>query len=268
MVFYAFLQQFSGPYYRIYKIEPFEKAEEEILKLKDYDLAIKITERAMHFYYQAKRDGKILLIRKDELNDSFLHIKDFVLFSDLNITQERLKKLYEEKNELIDDEDIKNEIFFNNKKEEYLKRLLNYIFPNINMFNIISFYSFIEDWSTLFTSGFVINDDNKEDVFIEIIEKDDDKLLSVLERFLQEREDLEKFKKLLRKFYIIRDEFDYMSYWDYDSLDEALEELEKTYLKYKDEFENLLEKARKRKNEDLALFYQLKNEFKKKKQSS
>ena len=55
----------------------------------------------------------------------------------------------------------------------------------------------------MFNKGFIITDDNKEDVFIEIIEKDDDKLLNILERYLQEREDFEVFRKLLIKFYKI-----------------------------------------------------------------
>ncbi len=258
MIFYAFVQK-DFDYYRIYKIEPYEKSEAELMKLDNYDLAFKISERAINFYYQALRNGQIVKVKINSGTD-FIDIKNFVVFRN----SEKIIQKIKENNAEIDDEDIKNELFFNDKKVEYLKDLQQLIFPNVNLFQILNMYSFLDDWSTLFNAGFVINDENKEDIFIEIIEKDDDKLLSVLERFLQEREELDKFKELLRNFYIIRDDFDYMSYWDYDSLEEALEDLEKKYLQYKGELENLNKKAKERTENDLALFYKLKQEFKKK----
>ena len=261
MIFYAFVEKFFD-YYKIYKIESFEKTEAELMKLDNYDLAFKITERAISFYHQAIKDGSFLVIKKD-IKGEFIDVIDFVIFNN----PENIINKVKENNDNIDDEDLKNELFFNNKKEEYLKELQGYIFPNVNLFQVLNLYSFIDDWSTLFGSGFTITDENKEDMFINIIEKDDDKLLSILERFLQEREELDKMKQVLRQFYIIRDDFDYMSYWDYDSLEEALTDLEKKYLEYKGELEDINTKTKERTDNDLALFYKLKQEFKKNKEA-
>ena len=238
MIFYAFLEK-EFDYYKIYKIEPYEKPEIELMKLDNYDLALKITERAVDFYYRALKDGKVLRIKTIH-GKSLIDVGDFAIFRNSEEILEKIKK----NNPDIDDEDLKNEMFFNDKKEEYLKNLNRFLFPAINLFQILNMYSFLSDWTTLFNAGFVINDENKEDIFIEIIEKDDDKLLSVLERFLQEREELDKFKEVLHNFYIIRDEFDYMSYWDYDNLEEALKDLEEKILNQLTRLRGLRRKVR------------------------
>ena len=258
MIFYAFVKKVDESYFDIYKIEPFEKPEAELLKIENYDMAFKISERAMNFYYQVKKDGNIIYLKR-ELMD-FIDINDFVIFSN---SEKVIQKIKETKKD-IDDEDIKNEMFFEDKKTEHLKDLMNYIFPNINLFQIMNFYSYLNNWSELFTKGYVINDENKEDVFIKIIESDNDDLLIKVEKFLQEREDLSLFQKFLDDYYNLREELEYLSYWDYDNLEEALKDLEEKYLTYKKELTNLKENVKDRKNNDLALYHKLRQEFKNK----
>jgi len=259
-MFYAFLQKEGKNYYKIYSIDFFDEELAKTLKLDNHDLALPISEQAKYFYEKAMQDGYYVLLKRDLKN--LIKIEDFIIFRNSEDIVDKIK----EENPEIEDEDIKNEMFFNDKKTEYLKEFQSKIFPKVSFFDLAALYSCIIDWSELFSKGFAITDDNKEDVFIEIIEKDDDKLLNILERYLQEREDFEVFRKLLIKFYKIRDELDFMSYWDYDSIEEAIEDLDKKYAEFKKEIEGELINVEEKKKEDLALFYKLKQEFEKKKQ--
>jgi len=259
-MYYAFLQKEGKNYYKIYTIDFFDEELAKTLKLDNHDLALPISEQAKYFYEKATQDGYFVLLKKELKN--LIKIEDFIIFRN---SEDIIEKIKEENNE-IEDEDIRNEMFFNDKKAEYLKDLQSKIFPAFSFFELATLYSCIIDWSELFKNGFIITDDNKEDIFIEIIERDDDKLLNILERYLQEREDFEVFRKLLIKFYRIRDELDFMSYWDYDSIEEAIEDLDKKYVEFKKEIEGEIIDLEEKKKEDLALFYKLKQQFKKKKQ--
>ena len=118
-MYYAFLEKEGKNYYKIYTIDFFDDITSQKLKLENHDLALPISEHAYEFYNKAVRDGYLIYLRKELKN--MINIDDFIIFRN---SEDVINKIKEE-NPDIEDEDIRNEMFFNDKKAEYLKELRN-----------------------------------------------------------------------------------------------------------------------------------------------
>jgi len=259
---YVFVRDY-GNYLWPVSIEAINPHISEILKPEQYNFAIRIQDSAVKLIELARIEGAIPLIKKFDLDKKHIvTTDDIVIFSKDEFKKLILKIIDIDEDKIdIDDEDIQNEYIFEKHKDEILKTLLAKWFPSISVYELVKIIKYLEYWGILFNNGFIITDENKEDVFIEIIEKDDDKLLETLEKLLEARESFAKFDKYFELYSVLKDKLDFMTYWDYDNLEEALEDLNNIYNEYKDKYDSEIHVSKK----DLELFYKIKNEYLRKK---
>jgi len=256
---YAFLRKISDNYYDIIATESINDQFLKIMKIDNYDFAYKIDPAAVDLVTAVRKKGGIALVKSGF--GKVILFEDIISFTPDEYVEFVLKKKLKNKNINIDnfeDEDLKNEYIFETRKRDLIKTLLNEWFPMYNIFDIISIIKYLEYWGILFNAGFIVTEDNKEDVFIEIIEKDDDHLLETLEKFLESRNTFEKFESKYKIYNRISEQFEYTSYWEFNNLEEALSKLDEIYNSYVNDKDKL-----KTTESDIELFYKLKNKIKK-----
>jgi len=258
---YAFLRKISDNYYDIIATESINEQFMKIMKIDNYDFAFKIDPAAVDLITAVRKKGGIALV-KSSFNKVIL-FEDIISFTPEEyvkfVVKKQLKTGPDEEID-IEDEDIKNEYIFETKKRDLLKNVLNKWFPMYNIFDIINIIKYLEYWGILFNAGFVVTDENKEDIFIEIIEKDDERLLNILEKFLESKDIFNKFNEKYTIYNKLLEAFDYMSYWDFENLEEAIKALEDSYNTFVSESDKV-----KSTKSDIELLYEIKNKLKEEK---
>ena len=116
----------------------------------------------------------------------------------------------------------------------------------------------MEYWGVLANAGYHLTDENKEDIFIEIIEKDDDYLVDILEKYLNTKAQFEEYSQYFGFYDSLKDEFDYIDYYDFENLEEGLKVLED---KYNDIIQNNTVQNYKK---DVEVFREIKKNFQEK----
>ena len=222
--YYAFLRKLHDGNWEIIEIRPLAGVLNDVLKLEEYDTAFPIAKSALEMYYEIYTARNELIRIKKDFNRKEIQEEDFY-FIDMQKIKKRADNLKVGKNKLVEDEDLINEEIFEKTKTEILRKIINEWFPNLNLYNIFSFIEYIDLNNYFISQGYYITDDNKEDIFIEIIEKDDEHMLDKLEKFLSIKQELIDFKMSFSMYFRFKEDFDYMSYWDYDGIDEALDAL-------------------------------------------
>jgi len=263
---FAFLKKYKdSSYYDIINILNLSTAKAQFLMLDQYDLAFRIDKAAIKLYEHSLKDKKIVLVNLDDVEDDLilpenLLILDFEEFK--NTRKNELKKREDfDKNDFIDD-DLYYEYIFEEEKKNILLRALGNWFPAINMIFIMYTFDYIEAQLTLFSRGYMINDDNKEDIFIEIIEKDEDDLIEVLEKYIEAKDELQPIFNSFKFYKKLKEEIDEISYWDFEGYEEAKTELNKIVEKFqqyevknsikgdKELFKKIINEYKKRESED------------------
>jgi len=234
---YAFLKRVSDMYFEVVSFDRIFKEVAEFIKPEKYDFAARIDDAAMKAIQSARAKGYIALVKYDFID--VISYDKIIIFSLDEYKKQVLKAKIDalesgKYNSIddIDDEDLKNEYIFEKKKNYLLQEILNRSFPKFNMYDILNLIDYLNHWSYLFSKGFVITDENKEDIFIEIIEKDDDKLLEVLEKYLESKENFDQYKENFVIYQEVKADLEYLSYWEFDNLDEALDAIDAIRNKY------------------------------------
>jgi hypothetical protein len=234
---YVFLKRVSNMYFEAISFDRIYKEVGKFLNMEKYDFAARIDDAAMRLILSARAKGYIPLIKYD-FGDLVSFDKVIVFNQDEFRNQVLKAKIdalesgkYQSIND-IDDEDLKNEYIFEKKKNYLLQEILNRSFPKFNMYDIFNLIDYLNHWSYLFSKGFIITDENKEDIFIEIIEKDDDKLLDTLEKYLESKENFDQFKTNFVIYQEVKSDLEYLSYWEFDNIDEALDAIDGIRNKY------------------------------------
>jgi len=206
-------------------------------EMESYDAAganyLRISDLADTTIINERKKGNSILIKKN-IDDKEINVNDLIIIEN---DEKILEKLDENPEDIPDEElDEHYEILF----EKYKTSLINQAFidfvPTMNITKVYDIYNYVELWSELFVKGFVVTEDNKEDIFIEIIEKDDDDLLKTLELFLDTRESFADFKKSKERYSFIKNELEDIYYFEFDNYKEAKEALDSKYKELKDKF--------------------------------
>jgi len=228
---YVFMKKVSDNYYQPISIDRVFQTVAPFLKLDNFDLAARIDDQAIRLIEYAWKNKEFPLIKADY--GDMVSVDKIIVFSMEEFRKEILATRNPNKlkgktiEELFDDEDLKNEYLFEKRKEEILKEILNQFFPMFNVWDLMNMIKYLEYWGILFNEGIVISEKNKEDKFIEIIEKDDDYLLEILEKFLEAKERFDKFNKSYSVYNNLIQEMDEVMYWDFDTFEEAIGTLDK-----------------------------------------
>ena len=261
---FAFLKKFKdSKYYDIISIVNLSVGKAQFLMLDQYDLAFRIDKAAIKLYEHSQKDGKIILVDLESVEDDLI-LPENLLILDFNelkeIRKDEIKKKRNLEKEDFIDEDLYFEYIFEEEKKNILEKALGTWFPAINMIFIMYAFDYMEAQLTLFSRGYIINDSNKEDIFIEIIEKDEDDLIEVLEKYIEARDELQPIFNSFKFYKKLKEELDEISYWDFDNYEEAKEKLNKIIEKYqqyevkntskddKELFKKLIEKHKNKDN--------------------
>ena len=164
------------------------------------DIIHPISELAAFTVEQAHRKDKILGVRQDALMDEIIEIDD----------------LYEPFDEMKESD---------RKKHIVLKKIHAFLFQNLTSKEMLALYEF-QILNTRFASlGYFITPENKQDIYLKIIEEDNDELLDDLEIYLDAKTTLDNLYKLYRK--IRKAETDLM----YAETDEEIQEVYDAFIK-------------------------------------
>jgi len=231
--YYAFLRKLHDGNWEILEIRPLSQTIDDILKLKEYDTAFPISNSAVVLYNEVLVSINEILRVKKEFNRKEITEEDFIII-DLKKIKERSKELNSKK-KIVKDEDLINEEIFEKAKTEILRKTINRWFPKINLYSIMSFIEYIDLNNFFVSKGYYITDENKEDIFIEIIEKNEEDILNKLENLLAIKQELLEFKTNYSLYFRLKEELDYLSFWDFESIDEALSELNQKVIDMKNE---------------------------------
>jgi len=233
---YVFLKRLKdSDYYQIVETVNLSVGQSQFLQLENYDLAFRIDKAALKVYENALKNGHIVLV---DLNDKDTEV---ILPEDLQVIDfeeyKKIRKLeIQAQNTLakedFSDEDLYYEYMFEEEKKRLLSKVLNSWFPSINMIYIMYVLELIETQTILYSRGYMITEENKEDIFIEIIEKDEDDLIEILERYITAKDEVGPLFNTFAFYRKLRESFDELSYWDFDSYEEAAEELNKLTQKF------------------------------------
>jgi len=244
--FYAFLMKEMNGSWRILEIRPINSFIDDFLKLHEYDMAFPISRSAVVMYYDLlKSANNFIRIKKDFCTEEITE-EDFIIH-DHQKALDKAKKA-KEKN-MVKDEDLVNEEIFDQKKSEMLRKVLFEWFKFANVFDLMKFYAYFDLNNHFASAGYFITDENKEDIFIQVIEKEDFGLLDKLEDFLTIKQEIQEFKGKFGMYFKLKETFDLLSYWDFNSIEEATEALEEKikeiHIEYKvdfnkEEFMNLI----------------------------
>jgi len=263
---FAFLKKYKdSSYYDIINILNLSTAKAQFLMLDQYDLAFRIDKAAIKLYEHSVKDKKVVLVNLDDVEDDLilpenLLILDFNEF--LKIRKKDIKNVKKIDKEDFMDDDLYYEYIFEEEKKNILNRALGFWFPAINMIFIMYTFDYMEAQLTLFSRGYIINDNNKEDIFIEIIEKDEDDLIDILEKYIEAKDELQPVFNSFKFYKKLKEELDEISYWDFEDYEEAKTELNKIIEKYqqyevknkakgdKELFKKLIEKCKKENKEN------------------
>jgi len=233
---YAFLKKYKdSDYYSIVNIVNMSSAKAQFMQLENYDLAFRIDKAAIKLYEYSVKDEKIVLVNLEGNVDDLI-LPENLLILDLKefykLRRKDMKPAKKLDQEDFMDDDLYYEYIFEEEKKNMLDRALGVWFPAINMIFIMYSFDYMEAQLTLFSRGYVITDDNKEDIFIEIIEKDEDDLIDILEKFIEAKDELQPVFNSFKFYKKLKEELDEISYWDFENYEEAKEELNKLIEKY------------------------------------
>jgi len=215
-----------GKYYNYpLRIESLSTKELEIM-----DTSMKflpISDLAAGIITAERKKGNTVLISK-EIIDNEVNFNDLYIISNKDYkeieTMDTTKKSDDE-----DEEEFKERVF-EKIKADYLQKALELKMPTVTLDKVLRVYDYIEIWGRLFNKGYVITEENKEDIYIDIIEKDDEELLNLLERLLNIKSNFEEFRVQNENYINLVEEFDFMFYDDFESFDEAVQALRNKFL--------------------------------------
>ena len=259
---YAFLRKLKDSnYYDIIEILNLSNGKSQFMQLENYDLAFRIDKAAIKLFEHSKKEGKIVYVDLSNKDNELILTEDLLILDKekyLNLRRNEISKNKNLNKEDFTDEDLYFEYIFEEEKKLILEKVLGQWFPAINMIFIMYMMDFIEAQMLLFSRGYIITDSNKEDIFIEIIEKDDDDLIEVLEKYIESKDQYLPVFNSFKFFKKLKEEYDEISYWDYDDYEEAKNDLLKLAEKYNSYY---LEKTGKK---DKELFKELYKKIKEK----
>ena len=92
--------------------------------------------------------------------------------------------------------------------------------------NLVSFVDMLRNHDLLASYGYFITDENREEKYIEILEKDDPKLLEALEQYINYLDSINELERVIREY---KDAVDKIKEQDPDDI-QAINEIIKPYL--------------------------------------
>ena len=106
---------------------------------------------------------------------------------------------------LIHDEVMPGEVVYSvapedNNKLSQVRRIRALINPTLSSVSGFTFYTFMVLNNLLNSKGYYIHDDNREEVYLEILETEDSGLIDTLERYLNMKDDIHRVSQLDSKF--------------------------------------------------------------------
>jgi hypothetical protein len=106
---------------------------------------------------------------------------------------------------LIHDEVMPGEVVYSvapedNNKLSQVRRIRALINPTLSSVSGFTFYTFMVLNNLLNSKGYFIHDDNREEVYLEILETGDSGLINTLERYLNMKDDIHRVSQLDSKF--------------------------------------------------------------------
>ena len=106
---------------------------------------------------------------------------------------------------LIHDEVMPGEVVYSvapedNNKLSQVRRIRALINPTLSSVSGFTFYTFMVLNNLLNSKGYYIHDDNREEVYLEILETGDSGLIDTLERYLNMKDDIHRVSQLDSKF--------------------------------------------------------------------
>jgi len=106
---------------------------------------------------------------------------------------------------LIHDEVMPGEVVYSvapedNNKLSQVRRIRALINPTLSSVSGFTFYTFMVLNNLLNSKGYYIYDDNREEVYLEILETGDSGLINTLERYLNMKDDIHRVSQLDSKF--------------------------------------------------------------------
>jgi len=240
--FFAFLKK-MGDMYSILDITFLPKDITDKMKLLNYDLLFPIDNLAVDYYIKSKntevKDSKIkypiqVYVKKD-FNQTMITVADLVI---IDLNKELFMDNDKKTDNNIDDEDLLNEYLFEQEKDKILRDFIGYQFPKATTFDLTNFLELTMLYIEFAGHGYFITEENKEDIFIKIIEDDNDDLLNKLEKFLELKKHVDEFKSSFQLYYEIKEDLEMTDYWDYDNFDEAMKALEEKHKEYNEKYQN------------------------------
>ena len=259
---YAFLRKLKDSrYYDIIEILNLSNGKSQFMQLDNYDLAFRIDKAAIKLFEHSKKEGKIVYVDLSDKDNELILTEDLLILDKENYLKLRRKEI--EKSKILNkdefaDEDLYYEYIFEEEKKLILEKILGQWFPAINMIFIMYMMDLIETQMILFSRGYIITDSNKEDIFIEIIEKDEDDLIEILEKYIEAKDQFQPVFNSFKFFKKLKEEYDEISYWDYDDYEEAKNNILRLAEKYNNYY---VEKTGK---SDKELFKEVYNKYIKK----
>jgi len=224
---YAFLKK-EGDDYTILDIKIVPNEIDSIMKFQNHDLAYLIDYNVYELWKDAQINKKPLIFKvKKDFDQNLITLNDIYI---INLDELKKKIKTEDKNENLNEEDL-NELLFEEEKNKILRKYINYFFPRLDFFDIANTIKLMLLNNKFNSKGYFITDENQEEIFIDIIEKNEE-LLEDLEKFIEYKTNFEKFLNLFENYTLLKEEIEYLSYWEFDSLDDALSKLKEIYEKY------------------------------------
>ena len=106
---------------------------------------------------------------------------------------------------LIHDEVMPGEVVYSvapedDNKLSQVRRIRALINPTLSSVSGFTFYTFMVLNNLLNSKGYYIHDDNREEVYLEILETGDSGLIDTLERYLNMKDDIHRVSQLDSKF--------------------------------------------------------------------